>query len=146
MDIPQTALIGSSLDNVTAGAVQDLEITHIPASDSSQEEEEEGAGLTLSTSQAGDNSSIGELQTLEEEDDYLAPLFSSSSSQYQESSAQQEETPRSFGETAEQVRDVRDGDARETTETEFYKKMFLSLMTKREQIRILQKTFSQSDD
>ena len=145
MDIPQTALIGSSLDNVTAGAVQDLEITHIPASDSSQEEEEE-AGLTLSTSQAGDNSSIGELQTLEEEDDYLAPLFSSSSSQYQESSAQQEETPRSFGETAEQVRDVRDGDARETTETEFYKKMFLSLMTKREQIRILQKTFSQSDD
>ena len=128
MDIPQNALIGSSLDNVTAGAVQDLEITHIPASDSSQEEEE--AGLTLSTSQAGDNSSIGELQTSEEEDDYLAPLFSSSSSQDQESSAQQEETLRSLGETAEQVRD---GDARETTETEFYKKMFLSLMTKREQ-------------
>ena len=132
MDIPQSAMIGSSLDNVTAGAVQDLEITHIPASDSSQEEEEE-AGLTLSTSQAGDNSSIGELQTLEEEDDYLAPLFSSSSSQDQESSAQQEETLRSLGETAEHLRDVRDGDARETTETEFYKKMFLSLMTKREQ-------------
>ena len=142
MDIPQSAMIGYSLDNVTAGAVQDLEITHISASDSSQEEEEE-AGLTLSTSQAGDNSSIGELQTLEEEDDYLAPLFSSSSSQYQKSSAQQEETLRSLGETAEQVRD---GDARETTETEFYKKMFLREMTMREQIRILQKTVSQPDD
>ena len=119
MDIPQSVMIWglpqkTSLDDDTAGAVQDVEIPHIPAPESSQEEEE--YGLTSSISQAGLNSSSGDRQT-PEEDDYLAPLFGSSSSQDQESSAQLEETLTE----------------RETTETEFYKKLFLSVLTKAEQ-------------
>ena len=132
-------MIGTRLDNDTADAVQDVEIPHIPAPESCQEEED---GLTSSTSQARLNSSSGEVQT-PEDDDYLAPLFGSSSGLDRESSAQLEETLRGLGDTVEheQVREVREGDARgqgelplrHHTETEFYKKLFLSLMTKAEQ-------------
>ena len=75
-DIPPSVMIWglpqkTSLDDETAGAVQDVEIHHIPAPDQEEEEEEEGLSTT---------SSSGELQTLEEVD-YLAPLFGSSPGQ-----------------------------------------------------------------
>ena len=145
----------TSLDDDTAGAVQDVEIRHIPAPESTQEEEEEDR-LASSTSQAGDNSSNGELETLEEVD-YLAPLFGSSQDRGSTNryglkwtkpvatkiimtSDQLEETLRGLGDTVEQVRDQEDSLEdrvntlydKQITETEFYKKLFLSVMTEGE--------------
>lgn len=164
-DIPQSVMIWglphkTSLDDDTAGAVQDVEIHHIPAPETSQEEEEEEDRMT--TSQAGLNRSSGELETLEEVD-YLAPLFSSSPSQDRAgsnryglrwskpvatkiimTSDQLEETLRTLGDTVDQVRDQEDSledrvDTlydRQITETEFYKKLYLSVLTKAEQNKI----------
>ena len=151
-DIPPSVMIWglpqkTSLDDETAGAVQDVEIHHIPAPDQEEEEEEEGLSTT---------SSSGELQTLEEVD-YLAPLFGSSpgqdrggSNRYGLSwtkpvatkiimtSDQLQERLRGLGDTVEQVREQEDSledrvDTlydRQITETEFYKKLFLSVVTK----------------
>ena len=146
----------TSLDDDKAGAVQDVEIRHIPAPERSQEEEEEEDRMTSSTSQAGDNSSSGELQTLEEVD-YLAPLFASSqdggntnryglkwtkpvATKIIMTSDQLEETLRGLGDSVDQVRDQEDSLEdrvntlydRQITETEFYKKLFLSVVTGRE--------------
>ena len=153
----------TSLDDETAGAVQDVEIRHIPAPDTEQEEEEEGERLTTPEREAGDNSSSGELQTLEEVD-YLAPLFGSSPSQDRSdsnryglrwskpvatkiilTSDQLEERLRGLGDSVEQVRDQEDSledrvDTlydRQNTETEFYKKLFLSVITKADQKNII---------
>lgn len=168
VDIPQSVMIWglpqkTRLDDDTAGAVQDVEIRHIPAPERSQEEEEEEDGLTSSTSQAGDNSSSGELQTLEEVD-YLDPMFGSSPSQDQGNtnryglrwtkpvatkiimtSDQLEETLRGLGDTVDQVRDQEDSLEdrvntlydRQITETEFYKKLYLSMMTKADQKKVI---------
>ena len=155
-DIPPSVMIWglpqkTSLDDETAGAVQDVEIHHIPAPDQEEEEEEE-EGLSTTNSS-------GELQTLEEVD-YLAPLFGSSpgqdrggSNRYGLSwtkpvatkiimtSDQLQERLRGLGDTVEQVREQEDSLEdrvntlydRQITETEFYKKLFLSVMTEAEQ-------------
>ena len=144
--------------------MQDVEIRHIPAPESSQEEEEdeEVDRLTSTNGQAGDNSSSVELQTLEEVD-YLAPLFGSSPSQERGNinrfglrwtkpvatkiimtSDQLEERLRNIGNNVAQVRDQEDNLEdrvntlydRQITETEFYKKLFLSVMTEAEQKNI----------
>ena len=158
-DIPPSVMIWglpqkTSLDDETAGAVQDVEIHHIPAPDQEEEEEEEEGLSTTSSS--------GELQTLEEVD-YLAPLFGSSpgqdrggSNRYGLSwtkpvatkiimtSDQLQERLRGLGDTVEQVREQEDSledrvDTlydRQITETEFYKKLYLSVLTKAEQNKI----------
>ena len=150
----------TSLDDETAGAVQDVEIRHIPAPDTEEEEEEEES-LTTPGREAGDNSSSGELQTLEEVD-YLAPLFGSSQERGNTNryglrwtkpvatkiimtSDQLEERLRGLGDSVEQVRDQEDSledrvDTlydRQNTETEFYKKLFLSVITKADQKNII---------
>ena len=159
-DIPPSVMIWglpqkTSLDDETAGAVQDVEIHHIPAPDQEEEEEEE-EGLSTTNSS-------GELQTLEEVD-YLAPLFGSSpgqdrggSNRYGLSwtkpvatkiimtSDQLQERLRGLGDTVEQVREQEDSledrvDTlydRQITETEFYKKLFLSVITKADRKKII---------
>ena len=153
-DIPPSVMIWglpqkTSLDDETAGAVQDVEIHHIPAPEQEEEEEEEEEGLSTT-------SSSGELQTLEEVD-YLAPLFGSSpgqdrggSNRYGLSwtkpvatkiiltSDQLEERLRDLGDTVREVREQEDSledrvDTlydRQITETEFFKKLFHSVVTK----------------
>jgi len=160
-DIPSSVVIWglpqkTSLDDDTAGAVQDVEIRHIPAPDSSQEEEEEDEDRLTSTN-SQDSTSSGELQTLEEVD-YLAPLFGPSQERGNTNryglrwtkpvatkiimtSDQLEERLRGIGDSVEQVREQEDSLEdrvntlydRQITETEFYKKLFLSVMTEAEQ-------------
>ena len=139
-----------------------MEIRHIPTPESSQEqeeeEEEEENRLGSNT-----NSSSGELETLEEID-YPVPLYGSSSSQDMGNtnryglrwskpvatkiimtSEQLEERLRGLGDTVDQVRDEEDSLEervnslydRQLTETEFYKNLFLSVITKADQKKII---------
>ena len=155
----------TSLDDETAGAVQDVEIRHIPTPESNQEEQEEEEVEVEEENRLGSNtnSSSGELETLEEID-YPVPLYGSSSSQDMGNtnryglrwskpvatkiimtSDQLEERLRGLGDSVEQVRDQEDSledrvDTlydRQNTETEFYKKLFLSVITKADQKNII---------
>ena len=140
-----------------------MEIRHIPTPESSQEEQEEEVEEEENRLGSNTNSSSGELETLEEID-YPVPLYGSSSSQDMGNtnryglrwskpvatkiimtSEQLEERLRGLGDTVAEVRDEEDSLEervnslydRQLTETEFYKNLFLSVITKADQKKII---------